>query len=109
MEDLPRKLKKKEASKTPEVMQWFLEHYPYDVAVEVKVGKNAIKEHQEAAFNQIKAGTFKWKIPDMGRRNPFDFVVFKTRAVHPVLVTHITKNCFIATDFITYETFNIET
>ena len=107
MENLPRKLKKKEASKTPEVMEWFLKYYPHDVAVEVKVGKNKIKDHQEAAFNKILQGNFAWKIADMGRRNPFDFVVFKYD-VHPVLVTHIEKKRYVATDLMTKETFEFD-
>lgn len=108
MDDLPRKLKKKEASKTPAVMKWFLENYPHDVSVEVKVGKNKIKEHQEAALEQIRRGKFAYKIPDMGRRNPFDFMVFKG-GVHPVIVTHIERNYFIGLDLKTGEKFEIYT
>jgi hypothetical protein len=104
MDDLPRKLKKKEASKTPAIIEWFFLNYPHSVAVEVKVGKNKIKEHQQAALEQVKNGTFKYKLPDMGRRNPFDFVIFKGQ-VHAILVSQIEGNQFIATNITIGETF----
>jgi len=84
MEPLPKKLKKKEADLTPRIMQWFVDNYPHDVAVEVKSGLNQLKTHQKAALEQVREGVFKYKIPDMGRRNPFDFIVLK-KAV-PVVV-----------------------
>jgi 1,4-alpha-glucan branching enzyme len=104
MEDLPRKLKKKEASKTPAIIEWFFLNYPYSVAVEVKMAKNKVKEHQQAALKQVKDGTFTYKLPDMGRRNPFDFVIFKGD-VHAVIVSQIAGNQYIATDMTAKETF----
>ena len=84
MQDLPRKLNKREAKVTPKIMEWFFVNYPYDVCVEVKVDKNKVKEHQQAALNAVKNGTFKWKIPDLGSRNPFDFIILKTGKVHAI-------------------------
>lgn len=84
MDNLPRKLKKKEADKTPAIMQWFLDNYPEDVAVEVKMKGNKVKLHQNAALNQVKDGKFAYKIRDMGQRNPLDFIVLKK--AHPFKV-----------------------
>jgi len=75
--NLPKKRKHKEADITPQVMRWFEKHYPRTVTVEVKVGKNKPKPHQAAAIAQVLRGLFSWKIPDMGRRNPFDFIILK--------------------------------
>lgn len=88
MDELPRKLKKKEAKKTPQIMKWFEKNYPFDCVVEVKVGKNKVKEHQEAALEQVAHGTFAYKIPDMGRRNPFDFIILRLHIVHAVVATY---------------------
>ena len=75
--DLPKKRKHKEADITPRVMVWFLKNYPEDVAVEVKIKGNKTKPHQDMALNQVHEGKFKHKLPDMGRKNPFDFIVLK--------------------------------
>ncbi len=74
---LPRILKKKEADITPRVIKWFEENWPNSVALEIKVGKNKILPHQEIALNQVTKGLFSYKIPDTGRRNPFDAFVLK--------------------------------
>ncbi len=87
MDDLPRKLKKKEADKTPAIMAWFSENMNGDCAVEIKHGENKLKDHQEAALSQVVKGTFIWKIPDMGRRNPFDFVMLKRARAFVVTIT----------------------
>jgi len=75
--DLPKKRKHDEADITPDVAEWFLQNYPDDVAIEVKVKGNKTKPHQDLALDQVKQGKFKYKLPDMGRRNPFDIVVLK--------------------------------
>lgn len=107
MDKLPRKLKKKEASKTPKVMDWFQKNYPFDVTVEVKVGKNKVKDHQNAALEQVADGSFKWKIPDMGRRNPFDFIVLRNSDVHAIVVTVNGSDCQ-AYVYNTKKTFNFK-
>lgn len=87
MESLPRKLKKKEALKTPAIMDWFVQNYPHSVAVEVKIKGNKVKPHQNAALEQIVYSKFKYKLPDMGRQNPFDFVVLK-EDTHAIIVVY---------------------
>jgi hypothetical protein len=84
MEALPKKYKRVEMNYTPLVMDWFLENYPYDVCVELKIGDKEPKPHQQAALESIAKGNFKYKIPDMGRKNPFDFMVFHVKAVHAI-------------------------
>ena len=75
--DLPRKLNKREAKITPDVIRWFKENYKTSVALEIKVGKNKLLPHQEIALEQVQKGSFSWKIPDMGTRNPFDSFILK--------------------------------
>lgn len=75
--DLPKKYNRAEAKVDDLVMDWFLKHYPDDVLVEVKVGKNKLLPHQDATLNKVKEGVFKYKFPDMGRRTPGDFIVLK--------------------------------
>lgn len=77
MEELPRKLNKREAKITPKVMQWFLNNYPDDVAVEIKYGKNKLKTHQLTALSMVSQGKFIHKLPDMGKIQPFDFFMLK--------------------------------
>lgn len=88
--ELPKKRKHIEADITPDVMDWFFNNYDGDVSVELKQGKNKIKEHQQIALKQVANGIFKYKIPDMGRLNPFDFIILKKKKVTPFLV--ICKN-----------------
>jgi len=85
MQELPRKLNKKEQSITPLVMAWFSKNYPYDVAVEVKIKGNKEKKHQTAALLQVAKGMFAHKLKDHGTINPFDFIVLKT--AHAFTVT----------------------
>jgi len=75
--ELPKQRNHKEADITPLVAQWFLDNWEGDVAIEVKVGKNTLLPHQYAALKQVEEGKFKWKIPDLGARNPFDVIVLK--------------------------------
>lgn len=65
-------------------MRWFEENYPYSVALEIKSGKNKLLPHQETALKQVGDGTFSYKIPDRGLRNPFDAVVLQY--AHPFVV-----------------------
>ena len=77
MPPLPKQLKRREANITPLVATWFLENWEGHVAIEVKVGKNPLLPHQALALEQVSRGRFKYKIPDMGMKNPFDLIVLK--------------------------------
>lgn len=72
---LPRLLHKKEADITPWVIEWFKKNWPVSVALEIKVKGGKLKHHQKLALGQVKYGAFGFKIPDTGRRNPFDAFV----------------------------------
>jgi hypothetical protein len=72
---LPRINKRCEAKIDGLVLDWFLNNYPEDVWVEVKIKGNKMLPHQEAAGKQVANGKFKYKFPDMGRRTPGDGVV----------------------------------
>lgn len=89
--NLPRKNKRLEANIDGLVAEWFLQNYPNDVAVEVKIEGNKTLSHQDIALEQVRVGKFKYKLPDMGRRNPFDFVVLKK--AHPFIVTCRGREC----------------
>lgn len=43
-------------------------------ALEVKTYKGKLKDHQKKALKQVERGIFLHKLPDMGNRQPFDFV-----------------------------------
>ncbi len=74
---LPRQMKKREAKIDSKVLEWFSVNYPTSVAVEVKIKGNKLKPHQELSLNEVQGGAYYFKIPDMGRRNPFDGFVLK--------------------------------
>ena len=82
---LPKKYKRREADIDSLVLDWFLENYPEDVLVEVKIKGNKTLPHQDVALEQVKQGRFKYKFPDMGKRTPGDGVVLKKG--HPFVVT----------------------
>lgn len=72
---LPKKYKRTEArvdSLVAEKLQ--KKHIHRNWALEVKIKGNKVLPHQRAALKQVEAGTFLYKIPDMGQRNPFDYV-----------------------------------
>jgi len=77
MPPLPKKRKTKEADVTPDVMAWFQKHYPFSVALEIKVDKNKVLPHQATALESVEKGHFSYKLPDSGKRNPFDCVILK--------------------------------
>ena len=58
-------------------MAWFDKNWHGSIAVEVKIKGNKMSEHQNAALLQVQKGSFKHKIADTGRRNPFDFFILK--------------------------------
>lgn len=75
--NLPKKYNRKEAEITPLVKRWFEDNYHKSVALEVKVGKNKTLSHQDTALNKVAQGCFGYKIPDMGRKVPFDIFILK--------------------------------
>lgn len=98
MEELPRVLNKREAKKTPEIMALLNE----TCALEVKQTKtstlpaNSLAIHQYKALMEVHNGTFRYKIPDMGRRNPFDGFVLK--AEKAIVVVIFGDNTMVAID-----------
>ena len=89
--ELPKKRNHKEADITPVVLKWFEENYPFSCAIEVKIKGGKAKDHQQAALKKVDKGTFSYKMPDMGRKNPFDaFVLQNAKAF---VVTCDGNNC----------------
>lgn len=74
---LPKQYNRKEAKITPLVFDWFLEHYPDDVLLEIKIKGNKPLPHQDLALDKVHAGKFKYKFPDMGKATPGDGIVLK--------------------------------
>jgi len=62
---------------TPLILKWFEDNYPKSVALEIKIKGNKLLPHQVAALKKVWLGCFSYKIPDMGRQNPFDAFVLK--------------------------------
>lgn len=81
-----KKMVKKEQDITPRIIDWFFKNYNYDVVVEVKMEKGKVRLHQHTSLMDVLNGLFKWKIPDLGARNPFDFIILKTKEVKPFTV-----------------------
>jgi len=72
---LPKKMNKKEADLTLKVVNKLKKYHPHrNWALEVKYGNNKLEEHQKKALKQVENGKFGYKIPDMGRRNPLDYI-----------------------------------
>jgi hypothetical protein len=91
--ELPKIRKKKEADITPHVLLWFKKNYPRSAAIEIKYGKNKLEEHQVTALAQVAKGSFTYKIPDMGRMNPFDGFLLKD--ADACLVTCEGRTCLV--------------
>jgi hypothetical protein len=89
--ELPRQNNRKESKIDSKVLDWFLENYPEDVLIEVKVGKNKLLPHQVITLQKVADGQFKYKFPDMGMRTPGDGIVLKK--AHPFLVVCNGNNC----------------
>lgn len=85
--ELPKKRKKREASITPDIMKWFEKNYPNTtVCVEVKLTTGRLYDHQPVALKMVEDNRFSYKLPDMGRRNPFDFIVVRNAVSYIVYV-----------------------
>jgi len=70
--ELPRKNKRTEAKVDGLVLAWLKDNWPNSFALEVKIRGGKVLPHQRVALAQVKNGSFAYKIPDMGRQNPFD-------------------------------------
>ena len=93
MPPLPKKRRQTEAKWDGEVSKWFSDNYDHTVALEVKVKGGKVKPHQIAALKQVSRGTFAYKIPDQGQRNPFDYVVLQGADAFIVIVDPKTRKC----------------
>jgi len=70
--NLPRKNKRVEAKVDGPVLDWLSKNWPKSFAVEVKIRGGRVLPHQKVNLKKVAAGRFAYKIPDMGRQNPFD-------------------------------------
>jgi hypothetical protein len=77
MPPLTKQYRRKEAQIDSKVISWFADNWPRSCAIEVKVDGGEVLEHQAIALAKVSAGKFSYKIPDMGRKNPFDGFVLK--------------------------------
>lgn len=89
--ELPPIRRKREASVTPRVIEWFLKNIDHSVAIEVKATKSRsipasqLQPHQYTALLEASqpVGTGH-KIADTGRRLPFDAFVLKNTPAYVV-------------------------
>ncbi len=100
--DLPRSGgKKREAGCTPAVLAWFRLNHKTSAAIEIKatatnsIPESALEPHQRKALTDAQNGSLEWKIPDLGRRNPFD--AFMLKGVSAYVVACFTKKgmCYV--------------
>lgn len=87
VDELPRKLNKKEASITPKVKRWFLDNYKRPCAVEIKIKGRTPKPHQETSLIQASRGQFAYKPPDFGHQNPCDLIFLLGKNTDGILAT----------------------
>lgn len=72
---LPKKTKRVEADLDGKVAERVRATHPHpNWALEVKVAGNKVLPHQKIALKQVEDGKFLYKIPDTGKRNPFDYI-----------------------------------
>jgi len=75
MYELPKKQNRAEAKVDTKVAEKLRQKHPHrNWGLEVKIKGGRLKKHQTAALKQVEDGTFLYKIPDQGARNPFDIV-----------------------------------
>lgn len=91
--NLPKLRRHKEADITPDVIAFFRDHHPRSVAIEVKILGGKLKPHQTIALKQVEAGSFSFKIPDRGARNPFDAFVLKSADAYVVVCDNPARQC----------------
>jgi len=96
MENLPRLLKKREASITPKIKEWLKKNIKHDFVYEIKhckgdtIGVNELQPHQLKALSACKHAVFNHKIADMGRQNPFDG--FQMYMCNAYVIVHFSKH-----------------
>lgn len=72
---LPKKIIRREALVDDQVAAQVDKIMAVPWVLEVKIKGNTLIRHQRSALQQVANGTMKpYKIPDMGKRNPFDYV-----------------------------------
>ena len=75
MYELPKKIKRTEAKLDGKVATWLKKNHPHkNWLLEVKLKGGTHYDHQKAAAKQVEQGTFLWKPPDFGARNPGDYI-----------------------------------
>jgi hypothetical protein len=68
-------MKRREADLDGKVAERVSKVHPHpNWALEVKTFKGKVKDHQKKALKKVEQGKFVYKIPDMGQRNPFDYI-----------------------------------
>ena len=88
---LPKQYEREESKFDTPVIEWFAKNYPYSTAIECKTKKGKIEPHQKLALGEVQDGSFGFKIPDMGKRNPFDG--FTLKGAHAFVVVCEGKSC----------------
>lgn len=92
--DLPRQLDKKEANVTRRVMKWIAKNWPRSAGIEIKIEDGKLADHQIESLQKVQRGKFVYKIPDMGRKNPFD-AIFLKNADALIVRVYNKKNCVL--------------
>lgn len=73
--ELPKKANRREAAVDGKVAEKLRKlHGHPNWALEVKIKGNKLAPHQRTALKQVENGKFLHKLPDMGQKNPFDYV-----------------------------------
>lgn len=88
---LTKQYKREESKIDGPVLEWFLKNYPYSFALEIKTKNGKLLPHQMLALEEVQNGSFGWKIPDLGRRNPFD--CFGLKGAHAFKVVCDGRKC----------------
>lgn len=96
MPPLPRKNKRTEAKVDDLVAAYLYKHHPRSFALEVKIQGGRVLDHQKKALRQVTNNTFKpYKISDMGRLNPFDYVCLKNADAILCVVNKKAVTCLV--------------
>ena len=68
-------MKRTEANLDGKVAEAVSKKHPHpNWALEVKTAKGKLKDHQVKALKKVEDGKFIHKLPDDGRRQPFDYI-----------------------------------
>ena len=103
--ELPRKNKRLEAKVDSLVAAKLVKKHPFkNWALEIKIKGGKLLPHQKVALKQVENGTFKpYKIPDMGRQNPFDFFFLGDADAIVCVVDGKNVTCDVNSGVITYK------